>query len=143
MIEGAIIGLIVAIVMIFYKKHKEKNAINKVMNNEVIDQPDFAAYFHCASEKTFSGKGFKFFDTNGVLTLNGSLLTYKPDQKNSPAIEIDLNNAVLSLAPQKRKMKWIEITYNNDKLYFTTFKQNAFSLDQKQMEEFLKLTLKE
>jgi hypothetical protein len=73
MIQGAIIGMIIAIVMIFVKKHQEKKALANASNEDVLDQPDFMAFFHLASEETFTKKKIKFFDSNGVLTMNGSI----------------------------------------------------------------------
>jgi hypothetical protein len=139
MIEGAVIGLIVAIIMIFVKKNQEKKAISKVLNDDVIDQPDFVAFFHFASEATFLKKGFKFFDSNGVLTLHGHNLIYRPNQKGKPVINVDIKTAQLRLAPEKRKMKWLEINDNGNKYYFTTFSPGAFSVDKSKMDEFLKI----
>jgi hypothetical protein len=139
MIQGAIIGLFVAIIVIFVKKSQEKKAIAKNLNNNVLDQPDFIAFFHYASEKTFNKKGIKFFDSNSVLTLNGNRLSYKPEQKGKPSISIDLKASQLVMAPEKRKMKWLEITFEGEKYYFTTFSQKAFSIDTSKMTEFLQL----
>ncbi len=139
MIQGAILGLIIAIVMIFIKKSQEKKALAKISNENVIDQPDFVAFFHLASEATFNKKGLKFFDSNGALSLNGKNLNYQPQQKNQPSISIDLSSAKLSLAPEKRKMKWLEIDVDGQKYYFTTFSQGAFSMDKSKMDEFLRV----
>lgn len=137
MIEGAIIGLIVAIVMIIIKKNQQKKELAKVNNDDLIDQPDFAAFFHCASSATFEKKGVKFFDSNGALTLNGSLLTYRPEQKGHKTLTVDLKNADVQVAPEKRKMQWLEIIIDGEKNYFTSFVQNAFSLDKSAMDEFI------
>lgn len=137
MIEGAIIGVLVAIVMMIIKKNQQKKALAKVMNDDVIDQPDFAAFFHCASEETFNKKGLKFFDSNGLGTLNGSTFNYSPDQKSKTGLSIDLKNVDMKMAPEKRKMKWIEINNDGEKLYFTSFSQGAFSVDIKEMDNFL------
>lgn len=137
MLQGAIVGIIVAIVLTIIRKNKEKKALAKVMNDDVIDQPDFAAYFHYASEETFNKKSIKFFDSNGVATLNGSQLNYQPDQKAMISLSLDLKNAELSLAPKKRKMKWLEINENSTKHYITTFTQGAFGVDKSKMEEFI------
>lgn len=137
MIQGAIIGIIVAIVLTIIRKNKEKKALAKVMNDDVIDQPDFAAFFHYASEETFNKKGIKFFDSNGVAALNGSQLSYQPDQKGMISLSLDLKEVDLSIAPLKRKMKWLEINDNGTKHYITTFTQGAFSVDKSKMEEFI------
>ena len=137
MLQGAIIGIIVAIIMIIIRKNKEKKAIAKVMNEDLVDRPDFAAFFHCASQATFEKKGIKFFDSNGALTLNGSMLNYTPDQKNNKAIHVDLTNVQIQMAPEKRKFKWLEIDVDGEKFYLTTFVQNAFSVDKSAMEEFI------
>lgn len=137
MLQGAIIGLIVAIVVVIYNKNKQKKAIDKVMNDDVIDQPDFAGFFHFASEPTFLKSGLKFFDSNGVLTLQGTQLNYQPEQKGKSSISVDIKDAEVSLAPEKRKMKWVEIVHNGEKYYFTSFTQNAFSVDKSKMDEFI------
>ncbi|MCB9195227.1 MAG: hypothetical protein H6598_03295 [Flavobacteriales bacterium] len=137
MLEGAIIGVIVAIVMIIVKKNKEKKALAKVNNDDLIDQPDFAAFFHCASEKTFEKNGLKFFDSNGALTLNGTMLTYQPEQKGHNTLSVDLSKSEVHFAPEKRKMQWLEITVDGEKHFFTSFVQNAFSLDKSAMDEFV------
>ncbi|CAG5081908.1 hypothetical protein [Parvicella tangerina] len=139
MIEGAIIGVIVAIVLMIIKKNREKKALAKVKGENVLDEPDFAAFFHCASEETFNKKGVKFFDSNGVLTLNGTKLNYQPEQSDKPGIEVDIQEANLKVAPIKRKMKWVEIEVDGDKYYLTTFKQGAFSIDNSEMNDFLEL----
>lgn len=142
MIQGAIIGLIIAIVMVIIKKNQEKKALAKVSGEDIIDQPDFAAFFHYASEATFNKKGIKFFDNNGVLTLNGSMLNYQPQLKGQSGLSVDLNNVKVILAPEKRKMKWVEIEDNGTKHYLTSFSQGAFSVDKTKMNEFL-IKLKE
>jgi hypothetical protein len=137
MLQGAIIGVIVAIVMMIMRRNQQKKALAKVNNEDVIDQPDFAAFFHYASEETFNKKGLKFFDTNGAATLNGTLFNYSPEQKGKPGLSVDLKDVRVSIAPEKRKMKWIEIAVDDKKLYFTSFNQGAFSIDVKAMEEFM------
>lgn len=143
MLEGAIIGIIVAIVMMIIKKNKEKKALAKVSGDDVIDQPDFAAFFHCASEETFNKKGLKFFDSNGVLTLNGTHLNYQPEQNGQIGLDLDITEVKLKVAPEKRKMKWLEIEKDGKKYYLTTFKQGAFRLDRTQMDEFLEKMIEE
>lgn len=137
MLEGAIIGLIIGVVMVIYKRNQQKKVLAKINNDDLIDQPDFAAFFHYASETTFNKKGLKFFDTNGAGTLNGKVFTYTPEQKNKPVVSINIEEVEISLAPEKRKMKWVEFVIKGEKLYFTSFNQGAFSIDNKEMEEFI------
>ena len=119
--------------MVIYKRNQQKKALAKVNNEDVIDQPDFAAYFHCASESTFTKKGLKFFDSNGAGTLNGTTFSYTPKQKGKEGLTVDLKEAQLTMAPEKRKMKWVEIKTGGEKFYFTSFSQGAFSVDTKDM----------
>lgn len=137
MLEGALIGMIVAVIVLFIKKNQEKKALAKATNSDVIDQPDFAAFFHYASEKTQSKNGLKFFDHNGALTISGTLLNYVPQQARFKGVSVDLKEVKICLAPVKRKMKWVEIDVDGTKHYFTTFSQGAFSVDRSQMDEFI------
>ncbi len=140
MLLGALIGLIVGIIMIIYKKNQQKKALAKVNTHGILDQPDFSAYFHCASEETFHRKGLKFFDSNGALTLSGPNLSYVPEQRNQPGLSLDLNNVEVQIAPsKKRKMDWLEVNDSGKKYYLTSFTQNAFSVDKSKMDEFLTL----
>ena len=136
MLLGALIGLIVAVIMIIIKKSREQKALNKLNNSDTLDSPDYSAYFHVASENTFNSKGFKFFDNNGVLFLNGTNLVYQARTAKAAA-EFDLATASVSYAGMKKKMKWVCIEGNNSKLYFTTFKQGMFALDKTEMDRFI------
>ena len=136
MIQGAIIGLFVAIIMMIIKKNKEKKALAGINNSEMLDTPEYSAYFHHATETIFTGKGFKFFDNAGVVYVNGEILNYKADKSSDP-IAFDLSTCPIEYAGLKKKMKWISIDLNGTKHFFTTFKQGGFSLDKSEMDRFI------
>ena len=136
MIQSAIIGLIVALIMMLVKKNKEKKALAGINNSEMLDTPEYSAYFHHATETIFNGKGFKFFDNTGVLYVNGKVVNYKADKSSDP-IAFDLDSCSIEYAGLKKKMKWISIDLNGTKHYFTTFKQGGFSLDRSEMDRFI------
>lgn len=138
MLFGALIGVIVAIIAIAIKKNMEKKALKEATDGDLLDTPDYAAFFHYASEETFGKKGFRFFDTNGALTIHGTVITYKPQQKNKGEVVLDITKTTLKRAPEKRKMKWLEIDDNGKKHYFTSFSQNAFNVDKSEMDRFLR-----
>lgn len=138
MLVGALIGVLVAIIAIAVRKSMENKAMKKAMGDDVLDSPDYGAFFHYASEQTFNKKGMRFFDTNGALTINGTVITYKPQQPKKNEIVLDIAKATLKRAPEKRKMKWLEIESNGTKHYFTSFSQGAFSVDKSEMDRFLR-----
>ena len=136
MLQGAIIGIIVAIIVMIIQKNKQKKALAKLNGPDVLDRPEYSAYFHYATEKTFLKKGFKFFDNNGVLYMNGTNLSYEA-HKATNTITFDLSQCNVSYAGLKRKMKWICIEQSGTKHYFTTFEQGAFKMDRSEMDRFI------
>lgn len=136
MLLGAIIGMIVAIIVILIKNNREKKALSKLNNSDTLDSPDYTAYFHVASENTFKSKGFKFFDASGVLFLSGKNLVFN-DRAVSSSTEFNLATSSISYAGVKKKMKWVCIEQKDSKLYFTTFKQGLLALDKTEMDRFI------
>lgn len=137
MLTGALIGVLVAVIVMMMRSNSERNALKKAMNPDVLDTPDYAAFFQYASESTFHKK-MKFIDSNGALTISGTVVTYTPQQRNKSVISFDITKTKLKKAPEKRKMKWLEVDLDGTKHYFTTFKQNAFSVDKAVMDKFLR-----
>lgn len=137
MLFGALIGLIIAIISIYLKKLRDKKALEQLTNNNLIDTPEYAAYFHYANEKTYLSKGFKFFNSNGVLYITGKTIFYKP-QKGNETLDFDIDTCKISLAAEKKNMKWVCIEKNGTKHYFTSFSQSFFKLDKTEMDNFLK-----
>ncbi len=136
MLLGALIGVIVAIIVITIKKSNEKKAMKNLLDNDLVDTPEYAAFFHYATETTQNRKGIKFFDSNGPLFINNNTIHYT-NKLNKETLEFNLANCNVSLAPEKRKMKWIEIEKDGVKHYFTSFSQGAFTMDKKEMDKFI------
>jgi len=135
MLEGAIIGIIVAVIVMMIQKNKQKKALAEVYNSETLDTPSFSAFFHHATEKIFTGNGFKFFDGNGVGYLSGNNFNYKP---KSGLQTFDLSTCTIEYAGKKKKLDWISIDDNGTKHYFTSFQQGAFKMDGSEMNNFIK-----
>lgn len=136
MLTGALIGLIVALIAIMIKRSQEKKAMQNLLNDGVIDTPEYVAFFHYASEGTQEKTGLKFFDHSGPLYIANNTINYN-GLRNKGNFSFDLNNATITLAPEKRKMKWICIESEGKKHYFTTFSQAFFKLDKTEMDKFI------
>ncbi|MBL1279115.1 MAG: hypothetical protein COA33_002515 [Fluviicola sp.] len=134
MLEGAIIGIIVAVIVMMIQKSKQKKALAELNNSDTLDTPEYSAFFHHATEKIFTGKGFKFFDGNGVGYLSGSNFNYKA---KTGLQTFDLTNCTIAYAGKKKKINWISIEDNGTKHYFTSFQQGAFKMDDSEMQKFI------
>ena len=134
MLEGALIGLVVGLVIAFIKKNKHKKAIESITNSDMLDTPEYTAYFHHSLEPMFKGKGLRFFDSNGVGYISGNTFNYKTKDTTD---SFDLTQCKIQNAGKKKKLDWIEIEQNGTKHYFTSFKQGAFKLDDSEMENFI------
>ncbi|HIP32683.1 MAG TPA: hypothetical protein EYG86_07980 [Crocinitomicaceae bacterium] len=134
MLEGALIGLIVAVVVMLFKKNKQKKALAEINNSDTLDTPSYSAFFHHSPESIFKGKGFKFFDTNGVGYISGNNFNYKTKKDT---LTFDLATCGVEYAGKKKKLDWVSIEDNGVKHYFTSFQQGAFKLNDSEMDNFI------
>jgi hypothetical protein len=120
-IVGAIIGLLVAILTYFAKEQR----FNKVLRTITDPAMTYAALYHYASENRYK-KGFKYFDSYGVLYLVGKMLYYKTTPSSAP-VQFNLNECTIQPEPDWRWLKWFSITTpSGQKHYFNSSKMGAF-----------------
>ena len=118
-IIGGIVGLITAILIYYFKQQKFKKLV------KTVQHPDYAALYHYASQNRYK-KSMKFFDSYGLLYVEGKDLFYKAGENETP-LQFDLSQCTVQQEPDWRKMKWFSIsTPVGEKHYFNSHKMGAF-----------------
>ncbi len=126
-LTGAIIGGLVGLIGVVFVYFRKDQKFNKILRT--IKEPmQYAAFYHYASFQRYK-KGTKFFDSNGVLYLNGKNLYYKSSETAEP-VKFNMEECSIQMEPDWRWLKWFSITTPaGEKYYFDSHKMGAFKND--------------
>ncbi len=125
MLQGAIIGAIAGLVAVVFIYFNREQRYNKVLKSIVEPHMEYAALFHYASAGKYN-KGFKYYDSFGVLYIVGKKAFYKPHATSTP-LEFNLPECKAQAEPDWRMLKWFSITApTGEKHYFNSNKMGLF-----------------
>lgn len=125
MLTGAIIGAIVGLLVVVFTFFMKEQRFNKVLKSIADPNISYAALYHYASANKYK-KGFKYFDSYGVLYISGKTLYYKTTATATP-ISFNLDECTVQQEPDWRLLKWFSVaTPDGVKHYFNSNKMGAF-----------------
>lgn len=125
MITGAIIGGIIGLLVVVFTFFFKEQRFNKVLRSITEPGMSYAALYHYASSNKYK-KGFKYFDSYGVLYIVGKKVFYKTTPESTPT-QFNLEECSVQQEPDWRMLKWISITSpSGEKHYFNSNKMGAF-----------------
>ncbi len=124
MLEGAIIGAIIGLLVVVFSFFAKEQKYNKILKT-ITEPMEYAALYHYASAKRYKNS-FKFFDSYGALYLVGKTLYYKASP-TGPPVSFDLSTCTVQAEADWRKLKWFSVTTAaGEKYYFDSNKMGAF-----------------
>ena len=123
-LTGAIIGGLVgalAVIIIFFLKNQRYKKVMEGVSGSV----DYSGLYHYANQNRYKNS-MKFYDSYGVLYVQGNKAYYKTSNIVSPMV-FNLDECKVQQEPNWRKLKWFSITTpNGEKHYFDSHKMGAF-----------------
>lgn len=128
MLVGAIcgaIGAIIGLIIVFLAKQQKTSNLEKSIAGQPVE---YSGFFYYASPNRYQ-KGFKVYDSTGLLYLIGNTVYYKTSTTSNP-IAFNLSECRIQQEPDWRRLKWFSITTPAGvKYYFDSFKMGAFTND--------------
>lgn len=121
-IVGGLIGLLVALGVMFFKNQKFKRLMR------TAPPAEYAALYHYAPYSKYK-KSLKFYESFGPLYVLGNNMYYKADASKEPMV-FDLTQVTVQEEPDWRMLKWFSVTTPvGEKHYFNSHVMGAFKGD--------------
>lgn len=122
-IEGAIIGGIIGLVVVIFQANARTKRYNDIMKT-ITEPVDYSAAYQYSSFKRYKNS-FKFYDSYGALYLIGHTVYYKSSTTEAP-LTFDMSVCSIQQEADWRWLKWFSITTPaGEKFYFNSNKMGA------------------